>query len=228
MYAIIIQSQKDSVKEGIVVEGEKSRRDRGQDTERKILDTALRLMREREYDQVSVRDICREAGITTGAFYHHFPSKDDMLRLGFGPLDTFVEESMEDYLDEPPLERLARVAELYARFMQEKAGRLAVRYYQHRLASGSAGQDSAGRYTYQAILSCLRDAKDQGLLAVAYQPEEVADYCMLHFRGIVIDWLLHDCGYDLTEKFRRSYFLSRQIFQSGDWWREGNTPPLTE
>ena len=50
-----------------------------QETERKILYAALDLMRERGFEKVSVRDICKAAGITTGAFYHHFPSKDALL-----------------------------------------------------------------------------------------------------------------------------------------------------
>ena len=39
-----------------------------QETERKILHAALELMRERGFDKVSIRDICKAAGITSGAF----------------------------------------------------------------------------------------------------------------------------------------------------------------
>ena len=56
-------------------------------TERNILQAALTLMRERGFDKVSIRDICKQAGITTGAFYHHFPSKESLLNKGFAPLD---------------------------------------------------------------------------------------------------------------------------------------------
>ena len=57
-------------------------------TERNILQAALTLMRERGFDKVSIRDICKQAGITTGAFYHHFPSKESLLNKGFAPLDA--------------------------------------------------------------------------------------------------------------------------------------------
>ncbi|MFQ7450473.1 MAG: TetR/AcrR family transcriptional regulator [Flavonifractor plautii] len=45
----------------------------------------MELARENSFDKVSVRDICQRAGITTGAFYHHFRSKEDLLSRGFSP-----------------------------------------------------------------------------------------------------------------------------------------------
>ena len=54
------------------------RRAQAAQTEQDILQAALALMRTRGFDHVSIRDICRQAGITTGAFYHHFASKEDL------------------------------------------------------------------------------------------------------------------------------------------------------
>jgi TetR/AcrR family transcriptional repressor of nem operon len=42
----------------------------------KLLDAALQLVREKGYAATSVDDLCREAGVTKGAFFHHFKSKD--------------------------------------------------------------------------------------------------------------------------------------------------------
>ena len=51
------------------------RKEQAQQTEQAILQAAMELARENSFDKVSVRDICQRAGITTGAFYHHFRSK---------------------------------------------------------------------------------------------------------------------------------------------------------
>lgn len=48
------------------------RKEQAQQTEQAILQAAMELARENSFDKVSVRDICQRAGITTGAFYHHF------------------------------------------------------------------------------------------------------------------------------------------------------------
>ena len=45
---------------------------------RKLLDAALRVIRVQGYAGSSVDDICREAGVTKGSFFHHFKGKDDL------------------------------------------------------------------------------------------------------------------------------------------------------
>ncbi|MGA2838816.1 MAG: TetR/AcrR family transcriptional regulator, partial [Steroidobacteraceae bacterium] len=42
----------------------------------KLLDAALSLIREKGYASTSVDALCSEAGVTKGAFFHHFESKD--------------------------------------------------------------------------------------------------------------------------------------------------------
>ncbi|MBB4660332.1 TetR family transcriptional regulator [Parvularcula dongshanensis] len=43
-----------------------------------LLGAATRLIRERGYAATSVNDLCREAGVSKGAFFHHFASKDEL------------------------------------------------------------------------------------------------------------------------------------------------------
>jgi TetR/AcrR family transcriptional repressor of nem operon len=42
----------------------------------KLLDAALTLIRTKGYASTTVDDLCAEAGVTKGAFFHHFKSKD--------------------------------------------------------------------------------------------------------------------------------------------------------
>jgi TetR/AcrR family transcriptional repressor of nem operon len=44
----------------------------------KLLDAALSLIREKGYSSTSVDEICTQAGVTKGAFFHHFKSKDTL------------------------------------------------------------------------------------------------------------------------------------------------------
>jgi AcrR family transcriptional regulator len=48
---------------------------RAEETRSRILDAAGELFAEHGYDATSVADICAHAGVTKGAFYHHFESK---------------------------------------------------------------------------------------------------------------------------------------------------------
>ena len=48
------------------------------DTHRKILESAMRMFMENGFERTNLRDLCAEAGITTGSLYRHFDSKEDL------------------------------------------------------------------------------------------------------------------------------------------------------
>jgi TetR/AcrR family transcriptional repressor of nem operon len=44
----------------------------------KLLDSALHVIRAKGYAATTVDDICHEAGVSKGSFFHHFKSKDEL------------------------------------------------------------------------------------------------------------------------------------------------------
>lgn len=101
------------------MEDYKQRRQReAAQTEQAILQAAMRLCRQKAFDKVSVREICSLAGITTGAFYHHFPSKEALLAKGFSSLDGYVKQALAGHENQPPEQRLAIILTSYAGFME--------------------------------------------------------------------------------------------------------------
>ena len=52
---------------------------KAEETRAKILDTALRLFRERGFDKTTMRDIAAEAGVAIGAAYYYFRSKEELV-----------------------------------------------------------------------------------------------------------------------------------------------------
>lgn len=188
------------------------RKEQARQTEQAILRSALELSRVKSFDKVSIRDICRRAGITTGAFYHHFASKEDLLSRGFSPLDTYMEEALRGHEDEPPVDRLWRILSAYAHFTEEQGTELVARYYARRLSTPSAASMDPTRFTLRAMLECLREAEEQGLLAGGQSAEWVADFLFRHFRGMVIDWILHRGSYPLLPKLEQDYLFFERIF----------------
>jgi TetR/AcrR family transcriptional repressor of nem operon len=48
------------------------------DARSKLLDAALVIIRTKGYSATTVDDLCAAAGVTKGAFFHHFKSKDEL------------------------------------------------------------------------------------------------------------------------------------------------------
>lgn len=191
------------------------RKEQAQQTEQAILQAAMDLSREHSFDKVSVRDICHRAGITTGAFYHHFRSKEDLLSRGFSPLDRHMERALAGHEEDDPGQLLWRILSTYAAFLEEQGWELVARYYQRRLdAPDDASSMDPTRYTLRAMLDCLRRAEAQGRLPPDRTVEWAADFFFRHFRGVVIDWILHRGAYPLLAKLETDYTFFDQVFRA--------------
>ena len=51
---------------------------RQHESKTKLLDAALHVIRAKGYAATTIDDICRQAGVTKGSFFHHFKSKDEL------------------------------------------------------------------------------------------------------------------------------------------------------
>jgi TetR/AcrR family transcriptional regulator, transcriptional repressor for nem operon len=56
--------------------GDRKKEKSGATARQKLLDAALSLIRTRGYEATTVEDLCAAAGVTKGAFFHHFDSKE--------------------------------------------------------------------------------------------------------------------------------------------------------
>lgn len=70
----------------------------------KLLEAGVRLVREQGFAATSVDDLCRAAGVTKGAFFHHFASKE---ALGVA-LAAYWSSSTGGFFAEAPYHHLAR------------------------------------------------------------------------------------------------------------------------
>lgn len=55
------------------------RHDPDQKTKQDILETAMRLFNEMGLENVNVEDVVKEVGVTRGAFYHYFKSREELI-----------------------------------------------------------------------------------------------------------------------------------------------------
>lgn len=55
------------------------RHDPTEKTKSEILETSVRLFREKGWENVNIEDIVKEVGVTRGAFYHYFKSREELV-----------------------------------------------------------------------------------------------------------------------------------------------------
>jgi TetR/AcrR family transcriptional repressor of nem operon len=80
----------------------------------KILDAAARRIREEGLDGAAIVPVMRDAGLTHGAFYSHFSSKDDLANAAFArAITTGRSHWIKPRRGEPWRERLTSLAKRY-------------------------------------------------------------------------------------------------------------------
>lgn len=147
----------------------------------KLLDAALRLIRERGFAACSVDDLCADAGVTKGAFFHHFPSKE---ALGVAAAQHWSTTTERVFVDAPyqqaadPFDRILGYLDLRAWMIGGDtskftclAGTLAQEVHlSHpavRDAAGTSISDHAARLAPDLAAAIRRHAPDAGLDALS-------------------------------------------------------------
>ncbi|MEN3584538.1 TetR/AcrR family transcriptional regulator [Streptomyces sp. ZYX-F-203] len=78
---------------------------------RRLLAAATRLFAEQGYDRTSVQEIVEAAGVTKGALYHYFGSKDDLLHEIYARVLRVQQERLDAFADaDGPIEDRLRAA----------------------------------------------------------------------------------------------------------------------
>ncbi|EFC83760.1 transcriptional regulator, TetR family [Parafrankia sp. EUN1f] len=84
-------------------------RNRYEDEVERLIDATFRVMRERDTANPSVNDILAASGLSTTAFYRHFPTKDDLLLTLLERAHDITRRHIEERLaaEIDPVQRIA-------------------------------------------------------------------------------------------------------------------------
>ena len=70
--------------------------ERSATTTKSLRQAARRLFGRRGFESVSVDDIAAAAGVTRGAFYHHYDSKEELFEVVFVEIQTMLLDHVRD------------------------------------------------------------------------------------------------------------------------------------
>ena len=180
---------------------------RSERTQKALYEAACALMHNYGYDYLTVQNICKLAGVTTGAFYHHFRSKDDILCMFLNKgYDAFM-EGCGTQLPEDPLARLTELCVRYAAHNESNGVDFVSNYYSTQNKSlNTIGMKPEEMYissNYRARYESLIAARDAGMIPADTDCVSLnEDICSLT-KGIIFDWCLSNGGFDLTSRIRR-------------------------
>ena len=94
---------------------------RSEETRARIIESAIKLFSNRGYNAASVDNICAEAGISKGAFYHHFESKQALFLALLDGWLRVIDDAIEASKDKTAPETFMQMTEAFP-YLFETAG----------------------------------------------------------------------------------------------------------
>ncbi|TIQ36753.1 MAG: TetR/AcrR family transcriptional regulator [Mesorhizobium sp.] len=173
-----------------------------------LLDCAQRLFFQRGYDDTTVNDIIREAGLSKGAFYHYFASKEALLEALAARIARESLTELEPMLEDPSLDAIGRLNALFSgsqRLNVELAPQLrktfAVVFRPENVVLFHRIDEAARELALPMIARLLRKGSEEGAFEVP-DPITFADMLLqirLIFRDVMHRALRQAEGGDLEE-----------------------------
>ncbi|MGW0806127.1 TetR family transcriptional regulator [Nonomuraea sp. NPDC002799] len=171
-------------------------RNRGSESTREVIvDTALRLFRERGFDATTMRAIAAEAGVSVGNAYYYFEGKEALIQAYYDRAQAEHEQACRDFLatEESFAGRLTGVLREWIR-VSEPYHEFAVKFFKHAAEPANplspfSEQSSPAREAsiaiYREVVEGSRDRMNAELR------EELPELLWLMSMGMVLFWV-HD------------------------------------
>jgi len=166
------------------------------DSKNNIYTTALRLMESEGYEQITVERISRKAGVSIGAFYHHFSSKNDILVELFREADIFfVEKVVNAIKGEHGIDKIMSYFQHFAKFYRHYGVDIIKALY--------TTQNDLFAQRDRVIVTLLQDIVSRGVekgeLVADMTSEEITDLLFCTARGVAYKWCVANGKFELDE-----------------------------
>ena len=178
---------------------------KSKETKAKIFRAAKHILQKQGYEQLSIKNICEEAGVSNGSFYHHFKTKDDLLSY-------YIEEQPSinpDLLDMPKNAAEAKAAIIqvylnYVHYCQELGVEFMSNYYTPKNQSLNPLIRTERPYPIVTVHNYLQKAIDADIIKPDLDLEDITTDIRMIVIGNVFEWCLKSGEADFEGNMRRT------------------------
>lgn len=178
---------------------------KSKETKEKIFQAAKRILQKNGYENLSIKNICEEAGVSNGSFYHHFKTKDDLLSY-------YIEDQPSmapDLLDTPANAEEAKFAIVgvylnYAKYCKELGVDFIAGYYTPRNQALNPTIRTERPYPIVTVQHYLETAASANVIRTKLSIEEIVTDIRMLVIGNVFEWAMTNGQADFERNIKRS------------------------
>ncbi|MFZ5595916.1 MAG: TetR/AcrR family transcriptional regulator [Bacillota bacterium] len=176
---------------------------------KKIYDIAIDLFLNKGFDNVTIDDICKKAGVSKGAFYNYFKSKDQIVIEEFGKVDQYFEKSFKNIpANLSSLEKLLLFSRLSSKYISGIGIPMVKAVYYGEIGPGRNASliIDENRALYKIIYSIVHEGQQKGEITTELSCKSIVDIIIRCSRGNIYQWLL-DQGKESLESTANELFM---------------------
>ena len=191
-----------SMKEQIQISKQQQK---SRETKEKIFQAAKRIIQKKGYEELSIKNICEEAGVSNGSFYHHFKTKDDLLSY-------YIEDQPQidpNLLELPDSvagvrEGIIQVYMNYVRYCQELGVEFMAEYYDTKNQALNASIRTERPYPIVTVQTYVEKAVEAGIVRLNEEIDEFTTDIRMIVIGNVFEWCIKHGQADFEGNMSRS------------------------
>lgn len=173
---------------------------RAQVTREKLLEAAIKLVNRDGMRQLTVRNICDEAGLSTGSFYNLFSGKEDLisyyLKYAFAPYRDRALEEAEHY---GPLDRCLLIYRAYVKYCEEMGLEFVSGLYasNHNPFFDFMHRDAQDDFIIATVRRYLEEAREKKIIRDDVDIDEALLRIAAASTGLLFYWCVFDGNIDI-------------------------------
>lgn len=178
---------------------------KSKETKDRIFQAAKNILQKGGYESLSIKNICEEAGVSNGSFYHHFKTKDDLLSY-------YIEEQPSiapDLLELPQNTNEAKEAIVgvylnYVKYCRELGVDFIAGYYTPHNQALNPTIRTERPYPIVTVQNYLEKALDANAIQMKLPVEDVVTDIRMLVIGNAFEWAMTKGSADFEGNIRRS------------------------
>ena len=160
------------------------------ETRTKIIKAAEELFKQKDYEDISIREICQLAGISIGAFYRHIGSKEQLFKIFHIQLGTEALKILFEKIDnKTPMEKISVVIDIYLDLITYFGYKFVKYFLTLSLNNEIFANPPGALHTF--LKEYITEASNNG----EFKPEYTIDYIFRalfsSLRGAAFDWSIN-------------------------------------
>jgi AcrR family transcriptional regulator len=170
------------------------RQEQALETKERIYSAAIDLMDRDGFENITIADISKKAGVSVGAFYHYFTSKNDILAEIFHKADEYFSTQVITGLEKESIpEKIVEYFDHYAKFNLSSGVEMTQQLFNPKIKFFI----KKDRPMLIFLEDLIQEGQEREEIRADEDPEELSRFLFVMARGIVFEWSLYDGSYDL-------------------------------